>query len=347
MEFEKIIKDIKNKVYHPVYFLMGEESYYIDLVTDAIEQSVLDENEKEFNLSILYGGESNLSSVIAEAKSFPMMSNYRVVIVKEAQNLKGLVPRAGKKEDTEEQVHPLVQYMDHPQRTTVLVFCHKHKTIDMRTSFAKAISKKAVVLKSDPIRDYQAPQWIDEYLKKQGYKAEPSVSTLLSEYLGSDLGKISNELQKLFLNLPKSTVITPEHVQQYIGISKEYNIFELQRAFARKEVAKVNKIMHFFAGNEKEHPLMMTTAGLFSYFNKLLVYHSLQDKSSRNVAAALSVPPFFVQEYAQAAANYPPGKVFEIISLLRKYDLKGKGVDNASSDQGELHKELASSILAL
>lgn len=350
MEFEKIISDLKNKVYHPVYFLMGEEPYFIDEVSGFIEKNVLDESEKEFNQTVLYGGETNILQVISEAKSYPMMSNYRVVIIKEAQNMKDISPKekAGaqaKKEESEEKKHPLEVYLNNPQKSTILVFCHKYKTVDMRTAFAKTLSKRAVVMKSDKMYDNKVPGWVEQLVKEKKYSIEPRASQLLTEYLGNDLSKIAMEIDKLTINVPSGSQITSDHIQQFIGISKEYNNFELQAAIGRRDILKANRIINYFASNPKDNPLVMTIALLGGYFSKILTYHYLPDKSQNNVASALKVNPFFVKDYSLAAGNYPPGKTMDIISLLRQYDLRSKGFDGNSIDEGELMKEIVFKII--
>lgn len=330
-----------------MYFLMGEEPYFIDAISDHIEKMVLPEAEKGFNQTVLYGGETNIRTVLSEAKSYPMMSNYRVVIVKEAQNMKDLVPRARGKgeEDAEENKHPLEMYLEKPQKSTILVFCHKYKTIDMRTAFAKRISKKAVVLKSDTMYDYKVPKWIEGFVSSKNYSIEPRAGQLLTEFLGNDLSKIANELEKLFLNIPEKSKITSEHIQRFIGISKEYNNFELQDAIGKKDILKANRIISYFASNPKDNPMVVTVASLAGYFSKVLVYHALPDKSQNNVAAALKVNPFFVKDYTAAAQNYPFGKVMNVISILRHYDMKSKGFESAGTEDGELMKEMVFRIM--
>jgi len=371
MDFDKIISDLKNKVYHPVYFLMGEEPFFIDEVSNYIEKHVLDDSEKEFNQTVLYGGETNILQVISEAKSYPMMSNYRVVIIKEAQNMKDLVPKEKKDSLTPLQVtslssrrgeggevkkHPLEIYLDNPQKSTILVFCHKYKTVDMRTAFAKTLSKKAVVLKSDTLYDYKMPKWIEGFVASKNYSIEPLASALLTEFLGNDLSKVANELEKLFLNLTPNpspsgegrrggVKITTDHIQKYIGISKEYNNFELQAAIGKKDTLKANRIINYFAGNPKDNPMVVTVASLAGYFSKVLVYHSLADKSQNNVASALKVPPFFVKDYVSASAHYPFNKVMNVISLLREYDMQSKGYENTGTPEGELLKEMVFRIM--
>lgn len=361
MDFDKIISDLKNKVYHPVYFLMGEEPYFIDEVSNYIEKNILDDSEKEFNQTILYGGETNILQVISEAKSYPMMSNYRVVIIKEAQNMKDLVPKEkspspslpeGKGGSGDKVPLPsggvrggLLAYLDNPQKSTILVFCHKYKTVDMRTSIGKTIEKKAVVLKSKSLYENQVPKWVEDFVKQKNYSIEPHASALLTEFLGNDLSKVANELEKLFINIPAKSKITTDHIQKYIGISKEYNNFELQTAIGQKNALKANRIINYFASNPKDNPMVVTVASLAGYFSKVLVYHSLGDKSQNNVASALKVPPFFVKDYVSASAHYPFNKVMNVISLLREYDMKSKGYESTGAGEGELLKEMVFRIM--
>lgn len=346
MDFDKIISDLKNKVYHPVYFLMGEESFFIDEVSNFIEKNVLQESEREFNQTILYGAETNVPDVLSEAKSFPMMSNYRVVLIKEAQNLKSLIPTSTAKKDTSEEKRNLLEeYLKNPQKSTILVFCYKYKTVDMRTAFSKTLSKYAVVLKFDTLYDNKVPRWVEGYIAQQGYSIEPSASMLLTEFLGNNLGKIAGELQKLFINIPAKTKITAEHIQNYIGISKEYNNFELQDALGKRNVLKANRIIQYFASNPKDNPMVVTVSSLVSYFSKLLMYHALPDKSQNNVAAALKVNPFFVKDYTSAAQNFSLGKIAQVLSILRTYDLKSKGFENTGVEEGELLKEMIFKII--
>jgi len=346
MEFNDIMSELKRKVYRPIYFLMGEEPYFIDMISDYIENKVLDESEKEFNQSVLYGRDVSAAEIIGSAKRFPMMSDYQVIIVKEAQNIKDLIKK--EKEDTkskDKSKQPFEAYIENPQKSTILVFCYKYKSIDKRTSLAKAIDKNCVLFESKKIYDNQVPDWINNYLKGKEYTVGPKASALLTEYLGSNLSKISNELDKLMINLPAKSEITVEHIQSNIGISKDYNVFELQTAIGKKEVLKANRIVNYFSANEKENPLVMTVASLYGYFCKLLSYHFLADKSQKSVASALGVHPFFVGDYERAAKNFTAGKLKAIFSYLREYDLKSKGVDTGSASEGELLKELVFKIL--
>ena len=348
MDFNDIMSELKRKIYRPVYFLMGEEPYFIDMISDYIENNVLDESEKEFNQSILYGRDITANDIIGAAKRFPMMSEHQVIIIKEAQNIKDLVGKdkdAEKEKQKEKTKSSFEAYIENPQKSTILVICYKYKTIDKRTSAAKAIDKNAVLFDSKKIYDNKVPDWINNYLKGKEFIASPKASALLTEYLGTNLSKVSNELDKLMINLPPKSEITVEHIQTNIGISKDYNVFELQTAIGKKEVLKANRIINFFAANEKEHPMVMTISSLYGYFCKLLSYQFLADKSKGNVASELGVHPFFVGDYERAAKNFSAAKLKSIFGYLREYDLKSKGVDRGSATEGELLKELVFKIL--
>jgi DNA polymerase-3 subunit delta len=331
MTFESILNDLKNKKFAPVYFLTGEESYFIDLISDHIEEQILTEDEKEFNLTILYGKETDAPGIISNAKRFPMMAEYQVVIVKEAQDVRDL--------------DQLQSYIENPLTSTILVLCYKHKKFDKRKVLAKTIQKNGVFFESQRIYENRIPEWIKNYLSGMGYHITPKATLLLSQYLGANLSRITNEIGKLTINLDNRTEITDKHIDEYIGINKDYNVFELQNALGRKDIFKANQIVNYFAANEKDHPLVMVVIILNSFFVKLMIYHQLKNRSKNNVASALSVNPYFVQDYEVAARNYNLKKLVSIISYLREYDLKAKGVENVSVRDGELLKELVFKIL--
>lgn len=331
MEFNAILSDLKKKNYKPVYVFSGEEPYFIDVLTSYIEKNVLDDSEKEFNQTVLYGRDTDVQTIISEAKRYPMMSDRQVLIIKEAQNIRN--------------IEDLDAYIQNPLESTLLVICYKYKSLDKRKAFAKNVSKKGVLFESEKLREYKIPDWIAGYLKEKKYEAAPKSTQMLTEYLGTDLGKIVNELDKLMINLPPGTEITPDHIQTNIGISKDYNTFELNDALSKRDVVKANRIINYFAANSKEHPMPVTMSALFNYFVKVLQYHFVNDKSKESVAKALGVHPFFVQDYVAAARNYPVAKLKSIFSFLREYDMRWKGVDNSSADDGELMKELIWKIL--
>lgn len=332
MDHQTILADLKNKVYHPIYFLCGEEAYYIDVIADYIEEHVLDANEKEFNQTILYGKETDMITVISEAKRYPMMANHNVVIVKEAQNL-------------EKQLDQLEQYLTQPTPTTILVFCYKYKTLDGRKAVSKKIKKEAVVLESKKLYEDKIPDWITNYLRDKEYSITPKACMLMANFLGTNLSKIVNEIDKLIINVPSGTTITPEHIEQNVGISKDFNSFELTKAIGTLDIFKANQIVNYFSKNEKEHPLVMVISLLYGFFTNVLTYHYTPDKSKNNVAAQLKINPYFVSEYTLAAKNYPIKKSVKVIEYLREYDLKSKGVNNSSTSGGDLMKELVFKIM--
>jgi DNA polymerase-3 subunit delta len=331
MTYDQITGDIKRKIYHPVYLLHGDEPYFIDAITNLIEENVLTDSEKEFNQTVVYGRDTDTGSIIDMARRFPMMANYQVVIVKEAQDI--------------DKIENLQPYVEKPQRSTILVIAHKYKKIDQRKSFAKSVDKAGVIFESSKIYDNKVPSWINEQVMANGYSIRPEACQLLSEYLGSDLGRISNELEKLLINLPAGSSIDNALIERNIGISKDYNIFELQHALGVKDVGKANRIISYFAANTKQNPMIVVLTVLFGFFMKLMIYHQLADKSRNNVASALSVNPFFVKDYVQAAEHYPFRRLRTIISLLREYDLRLKGINNGSTEESELLRELVYKIL--
>ena len=346
MEYSQIINDLKKKVYRPIYFLMGEEPYYIDKIADFIEASVLDESEKEFNQTILYGRDVDMMTIISTAKRYPMMANHQVVIVREAQNLRNIIGSESDDDGEKEKTNPFAAYLENPLKSTVLVFCYKYKTIDKRKKIAKTISEKAVLFESKKLYENKIPDWINDYLKEKNYIIGQKASMLLTEFLGNDLQKISNELDKLMLNIPVKTEITAAHIEMFIGISKDYNNFELQNALCKKDALKANRIINYFANNPKANPMVLTISALFSYYTKILIYHYLKNKSDNKlVAAALKVHPFFVNEYQNAARNYSPEKTKQVVGLLREYDLKSKGLESNAVSDGELLKELIYKII--
>jgi DNA polymerase III subunit delta len=349
-EFNDTLLDLKRKLYKPVYFLHGEEPYFIDELSNYIESHVLDEPEKGFNQTVLYGRDTDLASIISLAKGFPMMGELQVVIVKEAQTLKELSKSTGDGDEVKEKKsssdkNPLIAYLENPQPSTILVFCFKYKKLDARSTLAKTIAKKAVLFESKKLYDNKIPDWINSYLKDKKYSINPKATALLAEYLGNDLSKITNEVGKLCLNLPENSEITVDHIQQNIGISKDFNVFELQDALGKKDVLKANRIAQYFSANPKENPLVMTNASLYNYFQKILLYHFVPDKSRGSVASALGMSPFFVEGYERAARNYNTAKLKSIFGYIHECDARSKGVDNVSVEDGDLLKEMAFKIL--
>jgi len=335
---EQILADIKQRKFKPVYFLHGEESYYIDLVSDLLEKEVLTEGEKGFNQTVLYGKEADILTIISTAKRYPMMSEYQVVIVKEAQNLK-----FGKSETKED---PLAIYLENPLKSTILVFCYKYGTLDKRLKIAKSIEKHGVLYESKKLYDNQISEWASKFVESKGFKIEGKAAAMIAEFLGNDLGKVANEIEKVLINMGDRKTISMDDIEKNIGVSKEFNSFELNSAIVKRDVLKANRIIDYFAANKKENPIVLIIGNMNSFFSKLFTYHFLQDKSKGNVAKELKVNPFFVAEYESAARNFNFDKTCQVISLLREYDLKSKGVDNTgNTEEGELLKELVWKIL--
>jgi DNA polymerase III subunit delta len=349
--FDDLTREIKNKIYHPIYLLQGDEAYYIDKINELLENEVLGEMEKEFNQTIVYGKDCDPLDLVSILKRYPMMANYQVVVVREAQNLKGLSAKSSEDDEKDEEGksasdgNALINYLNNPLNTTVLVLCYKYKTLDKRSKAYKAIDKKGVVFESKKLYDSAIQSWIEKYLAEKNFKIQPIAAKLMADHLGTDLSKIVNEVDKLLINTKPGTVIDTQLIETNIGISKDYNIFELQAALGKKEIVKATRIVNYFKANPKSNPFVLSLFNINSYFTKLLLYHSLQDKSKNNVVAALKVNPFFVGEYENAAKNYSPQKVMSIIGLMREYDLKSKGINNAGTPEGELLKELVFKIM--
>ncbi|MGS2726490.1 DNA polymerase III subunit delta [Psychroserpens sp. BH13MA-6] len=332
-EVKQIVADIKKGQLKPIYFLMGEEPYYIDAISDYIETHVLAEEEKGFNQMVLYGRDVSIDDIASNAKRFPMMAERQVVIVKEAQDLS-------------RQIEKLVSYAENPQPTTVLVINYKYKKIDKRKALYKALKKHgSVVFESKKLYENQVSDWIRRVLSGKNYSISPKAAQMLVEFLGTDLSKINNELEKLKIVLPEGTQITPEHIEQNIGISKDYNNFELRKAIGERDSLKAFKIINYFADNPKDNPMIMTVSLLFNFFSQLLHYHGLNDKNPRSVVSALKINPYFVNEYVTAARNFPMRKVSQVVATLREFDVKSKGVNSNAVPQGDLLKELMVRIL--
>ena len=334
MKYENIVQDLKNRIYHPVYFLSGEEPYFIDKISKVIESTVLEESERDFNQVIVYGRETSIVEILSQTKQYPVFGNYRVVIVREAQNLRNI-----------EKSEILKAYLKKPVPTTILVFDYKYKKVDGRTAFAKLLAKAGVYFQSKKLWDSEVPNWIVGAMRGKGFRVSQPTSIMLAENLGNDLSKIENELTKLEINLGAGTEITPELIEEHIGISKDYNIFELQNSLGRRDVEKVNRIIYYFGANPKENPAIKVIAILFAFYKKIFLYHFLTDKSDNNVAAQLSVNRFFVRDYRVAASNYSRPQLRKIFSVLRQYDLKTKGVESAPMEDGEILREMIFKIL--
>jgi len=326
MDHKLVLKDIAAGKFEKIYFLHGEEAYYIDIITNAIVKHAMDESERDFNQTILYGKDAEILSLISEAKSFPMMGARRLVVLKEAQDFKA--------------IDELEKYFEQPVDSTIFVVNYKYKTFDSRKKVMKTAAKNGLVFKSDKLRDYQIVDWITKYVKDVGYTITPKAAMLLAEFLGTDLSKITNELDKLELLIEKGTTINDIHVEENIGISKDYNVFELQNAIAARDVPKAFRIVDYFAHNPKAVSIQQAIPSLFSFFSRLMAIHFMKNKSRESVAAQLKVHPYVAGELTGATKVYNPKKLAANIAVLHEYDLKSKGIENSSTSEGELMKEM-------
>lgn len=339
MTAAEILKDLKNRKNKPVYLLHGEEPYFIDLVSNYVENNFLPDAEKGFNQTVFYGKDTDIMSVLNAAKRYPMMADCQVVLVKEAQDMKW-----GSEDADKKGINPLLSYLENPLRSTLLVFCYKYGKFDKRKKAYKAIEKNGEIFESAPLYDNKVPAWIEEFLTGRGCRISQQACLMLAEYLGNDLSKIANELEKLMLNIGKGQEITLKQIQDNIGISKEYNVFELQAALGKKDIVKANRIVNYFEANPKANPLVLVLGNLNNFFSKVLAYHYVQDKTPQTLARELGVNPYFLKDYEQAARSFNYVKTMQIIGYLREYDLKSKGVES-NADSGSLMRELVFKIL--
>jgi DNA polymerase-3 subunit delta len=331
--FEEIKKNIPAKKFAPVYLLQGEEAYFIDQLTDLLIEHVLDDSERDFNQTIFYGGDTDVASVINACKRFPMMSERQLIVVKEAQNMKN--------------IDDLAFYVKQPLHSTVLVINVKHGKLDGRKKLSGEIAKAGILFESKKLYENQIPAFITSYLRERNVKIDPKSSLLLTDYLGTDLSKLTNELGKLIISLPeKNAEITSELIEKNIGISKDYNNFELQKAIAAKDILKANRIALYFEHNPKNNPLVVTLTVLFNFFSNLMICHYEKDKSETHLMSALGFR-FSIQiyDYTRALKNYPASKTMRVISLIREFDARSKGVNNSSLTDGMLLKELIYKII--
>ncbi len=331
MDHKLLLKDIKNNKFEKMYFLHGEEAYFIDLISDALMEHAMEEHERDFNQTILYGKDTELLALISELKAYPMMAERRLVVLKEAQDFRS--------------IDGLEKYAEDPSDTTIFVICHKYKAFDARKKVLKSFSKNGTVFKSDKVREYQLADWIQQYVKSTGYGINSKGSMLLAEFLGTDLGRIVKELEKLAILLPLGTTIDETHIELNIGISKDYNVFEFVNAISARNNEKAFKIIQYFEYNPKAADLTVIISNLFKFFSQIMRIHFLPNKSREAVAQTIGVHPFVAGELLQAKNQYDPRKIAAAIELLHRFDLKSKGVGNASMTQGELLKELTYQIL--
>lgn len=333
--FDTILTSIKSRKFSPVYFFCGEEAYFIDVLTDAIEANALNDMEKAFNQTLVYGKDLTARQIMETCGRLPMMAERQVVIIKEAQAL-------SMKADEEEQY---LRYLKNPVKSTVLVFAWKHGTPDGRKSFGKEMKKVAVYFESKPLYENQVAPWVRSWLSARKYKIEDQAADLLVEYTGTELSKVANELEKLIINKPAGATITLDDIETGVGISKEFNPFELNNALGMKDRTKVYKIVNYFVANPKNGPLVMLVATLQGYFNKLYLAHQYKNMLDKDFAAAVKVSPFFVKDYKAAARNYSEQQLERVFHILEEYDLRVKGVGNHGTREGELLKEMVFKIM--
>lgn len=337
MTFQEIINELNNGIYRPIYFLCGEEDYYIDVITNRVESEVLTDDEKAFNQTVLYGNETNVATVADAARRFPMMSERQVVIVKEAQNLKDW--------------DNLTPYLEKPQPATVLLFAHKHKKPDKRKGVFKKLTSQdgdnVAFFESAKLYDNQIPAWINDYIIQSNRKATNRSVLMLAESLGTDLSKISNEVNKLFTLVPAGGTIKEELVESLIGISKEFNNFELIAALINGDVVKANRVVNYFKSNPKNNPLVVTISLLFRYFNNLLTYHYQMKKTpnSSETARVMGLRPMEVRDCQNGAKRFSAGKCAKVIAALRDADMRAKGGAGVTVPDSEILKELVFKIL--
>ena len=330
---DDILKELRAKQYRPVYYLMGEEPYYIDLIADYITDNILTETEKEFNLTVVYGADVDIATVINAAKRYPMMSEHQVVVVKEAQNIRNM--------------EELSYYLQKPLLSTILVICHKHGVLDRRKKLAAEIEKTGVLFESKKVKDAQLPAFITSYMKRKGIDVEPKATAMLADFVGADLSRLTGELGKLIITLPKGhTRVTPEQIEKNIGISKDYNNFELRSALVEKDVLKANKIIKYFEENPKTNPIQMTLSLLFGFFSNLMLAYYAPEKSEQGIANMLGLrTPWQAKDYLAAMRRYNGVKTMQIIGEIRYADAKSKGVGNPSLSDGDILRELVFKIL--
>ena len=330
---DDILKELRAKQYRPIYYLMGEESYYIDLIADYIIDNVLRETEKEFNLTVVYGADVDIATVINAAKRYPMMSEYQVVIVKEAQAIRNM--------------EELSFYLQKPLNSTILVICHKHGTLDKRKKLAAEVEKVGILFESKKIKDSQLPAFINSYMKRKGIDMEPKASAMLADFVGTDLSRLTGELEKLIITLPAGQKrVTPEQIEKNIGISKDYNNFELRSALVEKDILKANKIIKYFEENPKTNPIQMTLSLLFNFYSNLMLSYYSPEKTEQGIASWLGLKsPWAARDYLTAMRRYNGVKTMQIIGEIRYADAKSKGINNASMSDGDILRELVFKIL--
>ncbi len=334
MTFAEILSDLKKKKFRPLYFLYGNEPYFTDAISDYIEENALSEDEKAFNQVVLYGADVNHIAIVDQARRYPMMAQFQVIILKEAQEMRDL--------------KDLEKYAEQPTESTILVICYKHKSFNINTKFGKLLQEKGLAFEGKKLYDNQIPDWIGDYLQQKELKISPKAGELLAQYIGTDLSVVVRELDKLALHIPTGTEIMPQHVETYVGISREYNVFELQKALGQRNQDMVSRIMQNFIANPKSNPFIMVVASLASFFSKVYMLHFVKNEPDASVQKKLGLrSSYALRDYRAALRNYPLSKTEQIIADLKTYDLKAKGVDyiTTGKEEGDLLKEMLWKIM--
>lgn len=332
MTVEKIIAEWERKEFKPVYWLEGEEEYFIDKAVDYAERHLLNESEASFNLSVFYGRDTSWADVLNACRRYPMFAQRQVVLLKEAQHLR--------------EVEKLESYIEHPLVSTVFIVAYKDKKIDGRSKLARLLKQKAVLITTKKIYDNQLPEWTQELLKSKQLAISPKGLALLVDHIGNDLTRIENEIEKISINLGKRKTITEEDIEEFVGVSKDFNVFELQSALARKDLAKSIRIIQYFESNPKAAPIQLILPSLYSFFSKVFMVFGAAAQDERGVAATIGVNPFFTKDYLQAAKLYDYQGVERILLLLHQYNLKSIGINNAGTEEGSLLKEMVCKMIA-
>jgi DNA polymerase-3 subunit delta len=335
---KSILGELKAGKYHPVYFLQGEEPYFIDLISDYIESNALTESERSFNQVILYGSRDlSVASILTHARRFPMMADRQVVIVKEAQEIQDL--------NKETVAKLLLHYLAQPVPSTILVFCHKHKSLDKRKELGKKIDKMAITINSKKMYENQLPEFVRIYLTERKVQAADEAIQAICEFVGNDLSRLTNELDKIRINLKEGERIDLDRVIAQVGISKEYNIFELQKALVKRDFYKAAQIVNYVEANTKKNPVIPLVAFLFSFFSKLLVASQSNDKSEKGLIKVLKINPYAVRDYSHALQQYSPAKIMLNLNFLKETDLQLKGVNSTNAHEGQLLRELVAKLM--
>ncbi|MBV4360100.1 DNA polymerase III subunit delta [Pinibacter aurantiacus] len=326
MSADKIVQDWKQKKFGPVYWLEGEEDYYIDQVVNYAEHHILSESEAGFNLTVFYGRDANWADVVNACMRYPMFADKQVVLLKEAQQMKD--------------IDKLENYIESPLKSTIFVVAYKEKKVDGRSKLAKLLKDKAVLVTTKKMYENQLPQWTNELVESKGYSISQKALMLLVDHIGNDLNRINNEVEKILVNLSQRKNITEDDIEKYIGVSKEYNVFELQNAIAKKDLGKAMKILQYFEGNPKAAPIQLVLPSIYNFFSKLYILHGTASKDEKSAAAALGVSPFFIKDYLAAAQKYNYEATERVLLLLHDYNLKSLGINDAGTSDASLLKEM-------